>query len=139
VDRNGSIWVAATNGLFRGTAGSNGWIWTRQRIPDTIDSEVFAHVLEDRQGRIWAGGSEGLAVWDGHTWLRTAGADGARIRFALSLAEGPDGSIWVAYRNAGNIDRVAVDRNGTWTTSRVLSDSSTQVPDTNRFLGFDRD
>jgi diguanylate cyclase (GGDEF)-like protein len=138
-DRNHSVWAATPNGVFRGTpTGSGRWIWSRQAIPNTLETEIFYHVLEDRDGRIWAAGTEGLAVWDGRHWVRVPGADGRRSRLAAYLAQGPDGSIWVAYRDSGKIDRIA-NRDGKWVTSGIPSGGVSGIPDVNRFLGFDRD
>jgi diguanylate cyclase (GGDEF)-like protein len=136
VDRNHSVWVAASNGLFRGSAGAGRFVWSKQPVPDSVEAEIFYNLLEDRDGRIWAAGSEGLAVWDGQKWLRMSGSEGQRHRLSSYLAEGPDGSIWVAYRDSRNIDRV-FNRNGKWVASMVPSDSTSQIPDVNRFLGFD--
>jgi signal transduction histidine kinase/ligand-binding sensor domain-containing protein/ActR/RegA family two-component response regulator len=139
VDRQGGVWVGAANGLFRGAATAGKWVWSRQPIPGTNESEVFADVVEDRKGRIWAAGSEGLAVWNGKKWMRVADGEGRRTLLSSSLAESGDGSIWVAYRDTVNIDRVDEDRDGTWKTTRVLSERAVRgAPDTNRFLGFDR-
>ncbi len=54
--RDGSLWIASGSGLHRCRDGSWVSLDTRDGIPDGAMQTVF----EDRQGRIWAGGSRGI-------------------------------------------------------------------------------
>jgi len=60
-DRNGTIWVASVNGLYRLNRGDGDWELTR------VDTEAWGHLshdftalLEDRTGAIWIGAERGL-------------------------------------------------------------------------------
>ena len=135
--KDDSVWIAATNGYFRGTSEGARMVWRKQSIPHAIANEAFYSVIEDRAGRVWAAGNQGLAVLNHGSWSRVSGSDGKPVQLVSRLAEAPDGSIWVASRSSGNLGRIS-GQNGKWLTEKIASVGVSPTPDLSTFIGFDR-
>jgi signal transduction histidine kinase len=60
--RDGSVWTAASSGLYRYIPAHNAWVeaGTEEGLPSADIREVF----EDRSGRLWAGTGRGLSFYD---------------------------------------------------------------------------
>ncbi len=100
----GTLWAApGEGGLLRMTESSAAPSWTRERIPGGSEHEVFSQLATDRQGRLWAAGSEGLSVRDGHTWRRLTRTDGLVANSTAYLVARASGEICVAYTDAFGI------------------------------------
>jgi signal transduction histidine kinase len=56
--RDGTVWVASTSGVYRHVEGT--WVLNRQK--DGLYPDVYT-LLEDRQGRFWAGTSRGIFLY----------------------------------------------------------------------------
>jgi signal transduction histidine kinase/ligand-binding sensor domain-containing protein len=91
-DRRGTVWAAASHGLFR-YAGNR---WARVTESDGYDGEQAFSVYEDRSGRVWVGAAKGLYRFDG-TQLRLV--DGAAT-YVDSMAEDDAGNLWGTDRAA---------------------------------------
>ena len=85
-DRRGTVWAAASHGLFRYAANR----WARVTQADGYDGEQAFSVYEDRAGRVWVGAAKGLYRFDG-TQLRLV--DGAAT-YLDSMAEDDAGNLW---------------------------------------------
>ena len=107
-DREGRLWVSTYVGLFRSSGEGAAMRFEKQSPPGPEGTETFYQCLQDRSGRIWAPGSNGLAMLDHGRWRRFTRRDGFEAPIH-SMAEGPDGSIWVAYSKAVGISRLAFD------------------------------
>jgi signal transduction histidine kinase/ligand-binding sensor domain-containing protein len=61
-DRNGTIWVATTTGVYRLIGSGHDWRLERFDIPAAVENknENFYRLLEDRSGHIWAATESGL-------------------------------------------------------------------------------
>jgi signal transduction histidine kinase/streptogramin lyase/ActR/RegA family two-component response regulator len=116
-DRNGLMWFGTAGGLVR---------------YDGVSFKVFRHVVDDplslpanqtyalyvdRDNRIWAGGvSTGLTVYDQSNSRFQHWEHDDRNPASLasnevwSLAQTPDGQIWVATQ--GGLERIRADRSG---------------------------
>jgi signal transduction histidine kinase len=59
---DGSVWVAASSGLYRYIPARNAWVenGTEEGLPSADIRELF----EDRSGRLWAGTGHGLSFYD---------------------------------------------------------------------------
>ncbi|OQA38083.1 MAG: Alkaline phosphatase synthesis sensor protein PhoR [Acidobacteria bacterium ADurb.Bin340] len=96
--------------LVLGFAGlvSGGDPWTSLRPPLQIqglaqglpNSTVYALRL-DRSGRLWVGTQDGVARYDGRSWIRVPLPDSATTNFVRALAESPDGSLWFGTETDG--------------------------------------
>jgi ligand-binding sensor domain-containing protein len=65
-DRKGDIWFAAENhGVYR----YDGSTFTRYGAADGLDTDGIQSILEDREGRLWAGGWKGLYRFDGRRFF----------------------------------------------------------------------
>ena len=137
VDRSQTVWVGGTDGLYRGTLTAGGWTFQKVALPGPAAGEGFFSILEDRQGRIWAGGGNGVVVWDGNLWTRVQQTDSSLPPIvAQSLAEAPDGAVWLIARNSGLVGHVE-SNNGRWIIAKAPDGGTGAVEDRNSFLGFD--
>ncbi len=57
--RDGSVWVASENGLFRFLRGVMVGNGAQEGLPDSATRQIY----EDRRGRIWAGTARGLSLY----------------------------------------------------------------------------
>ncbi len=131
VDAGGTVWVATSQGLFRGVSGR----FEQLQPAGTQAGEGFFMVYPDRHGRVWAAGDLGLALYSGGQWTRFTTKDGLKDDRVGQVTEDPDGSIWIGYRDAyglthlsGVPGRVQVEH---FTTANGLGSDKTL------FLGFD--
>ncbi len=94
----GTLWAAPrAGGLLRMTESSPTPAWTRERIPGGSEHEVFSQLVTDRQGRLWAAGSDGLVVRDGDAWRRFTHTDGLAANGTAYLVVRASGELCVAY------------------------------------------
>ena len=137
VDRAQTVWVGSTAGLFRGNLTARGWTFQKVTLPDATAGEAFFCILEDREGRIWAGGGNGVVMWDGNTWTRLKQTDSSLPPVAAqSLAEAPGGMIWLIARNSGAISQIGLSH-GRWIIGKAPGAGAGAAEDRNSFLGFD--
>jgi len=108
-DRAGTLWVASRGGLFFAEVRNGYATFTRQTLPGGDAEEMIAATLEDRHGRLWVGGTRGLARRENGVWKRFTTADGLTTNSAGFLAEGPDGSLWMGYRDRSGLARIDVE------------------------------
>jgi len=94
-DQDGVIWIGTygyeSGGLSRFEHGR----LSRPAQSDSSRGRGVSDIHSDRGGRLWIGRNEGLFLWDQRTMAQkyqTASTD------ILSIAEGPDGSLWLASR-----------------------------------------
>jgi ligand-binding sensor domain-containing protein/signal transduction histidine kinase len=92
--RDGSLWIGTATGLAR---------WKDEKL--TVYNNAHGRIndiLEDHKGQIWVararlGAEHGALCWAGETSLRCYGeADGVGVRTAATLAQDPQGNLWIA-------------------------------------------
>jgi signal transduction histidine kinase/CheY-like chemotaxis protein len=89
VDRKGAIWLAAADGIYRGQQGA----WFANDSSDGLAGSVVYTVFEDSHGRIWAGTTNGISLFQpdadrqSPTFLLPAGGEVQEV--------GPQGNITV--------------------------------------------
>ena len=109
-DREGRVWLASSRGarFFDGTR------WQAPTLPPDLAGDGVNAVYHARDGRMWLATSRHgvVCIEDGHTRVFST-ADGMPATSATSLAETPDGAIWVATpRGAARIRGATVTRFG---------------------------
>ncbi|MBL0211759.1 MAG: response regulator [Holophagaceae bacterium] len=98
-DRSGNLWAATSNGGLRLIrSGASGLVEAEPvALPGGSPKENIWAVAEDAQGRIWVGGSEGLAVLEDGRWRRFTAANGLADTEVRCIAPTPGGAVWIAY------------------------------------------
>jgi len=100
------LWVTTQGALFRSTPVNKSVTFERQILPLSSTLETFGQVLIDSRGTLWFAGSLGLLRMDQGQWTRFTSKDGLRGDAVDTLAETPDGSIWLGYVEALGISRL---------------------------------
>jgi hypothetical protein len=123
-DSTAHLWVATYGALFRSTpvVSQSKSVTFEQQFPPLSDSqEVFWTTLVDHLGRMWVGGTKGLALFDEQgIWHRFTTKDGLSDNVVAYLAEDEAGGLWIGYREAVGASR-AVLVNGALRVSRYTA------------------
>jgi signal transduction histidine kinase/ligand-binding sensor domain-containing protein len=111
-DQDGAIWAAANDGLARFDGKRWETIGTNWQFPGGARA-----VLVDREGRVWAASEE-------HLYYLPVGArafvdSGLAPGWVSQMAQAADGSIWLAERYGGALQRLTLD------AGRVVSSTAT--------------
>ena len=136
IDGEGRIWAGTRRGLFRSRGRGAGLRFERQFPPGTDDNEIFFTLRAAWDGGVWAAGSRGLAHHHRGRWRRWTTRDGLKSNYVGYLAEAPDGSVWIGYREAVGISRVRFRSNGLETAHFTRQDGLRS--DQAIFLGVDQ-
>lgn len=97
VDRQQQVWAGTRGeGLFKFVAGYFQPVFAAQKI----GREIFV-LFEDRAGKIWAGGENGLGGFDGTNWNFFTAADGLPASAVRALAEEAPGNLWIGTERDG--------------------------------------
>jgi len=107
-DQEGTLWVSTRGGLFFAKPGAAGTAFQRQQLPLGDDGEMMVAALADRRARLWVAGARGLARRENGVWKRFTAADGLVTNSAGFLSEGPDGSLWMGYRDRSGLSKIEV-------------------------------
>ena len=97
VDRHQQVWAGTRGeGLFRFIANYFQPVVEAQKI----GREIFV-LVEDRTGKIWAGGENGLGSFDGTNWNLFTTHDGLPASAVRALAEDRQGILWIGTERDG--------------------------------------
>jgi ligand-binding sensor domain-containing protein len=117
--RSGKIWCATRSSLFT-WSGADGF--RRQQLPLPPEAQI-ADVLEDPQGGLWIGTSEGIYVLAESGVVRTfAQKDGLPRDWVNTLLLDSKGRIWAATRGGLGLIKQRVD--GGWSVEKSYTDKS---------------
>ena len=105
-DRSGALWVG-TNGA--GVSRLRDGSFTTYTRREGLSRDFAYAAFEDRSGRLWAGTAGGLDRLEGDRFV-AASPPGLRPVAVRSIAEGPDGALWIGTYGAGVWRR----RDGRW-------------------------
>jgi ligand-binding sensor domain-containing protein len=90
-DRQGNIWIAAFDGVFRYDGKSF------LNITSKVTSARFFSILEDRKGNFWLGSvGSGVYYYDGKTFQNYTTRDGLANNRVGNIYEDKSGNIWFA-------------------------------------------
>jgi signal transduction histidine kinase/ligand-binding sensor domain-containing protein len=130
---DGTIWLGTSVGLFRKSAGQNGFI----HVPGAPEIRVW-QIVQTQDKTIYAAGSAGLVRVSPNGQVRTfTTADGLADKWLLSLAIAPDGELWAGYRSRGTVEQIRVEGDR---LKVIHHDRDLPIPPAiTYFLGFDRD
>lgn len=105
-DRSGTLWVATDGGgLLRGSGQGSRWTFTPEPLPGSTPKESIADLHEDGEGRLWAPGDNGIALYEAGHWRRFTKVAGLRedaVDFMRSLR---NGDLLLAYANRRGLAR----------------------------------
>jgi signal transduction histidine kinase len=117
-EASGTIWVAASDGLFR----YDGYTWTRFGVEQGLPSRFVRTVLVTRAGELWVGTSQGAGVFDGHRFDSRGSETGLAGPSVRRIREDPDGTLWFAsdrWPDASVNSGLTRWRAGVWTQYRT--------------------
>ena len=109
LDADGRLWVITPGALFRSTGPSPAIKFERHIPPLSTAEEVFRQVFVDSKKRLWFAGSAGLLRVDHSQAVRFTTKDGLLSNSLDTLAETPDGSIWMDYNDVVGITRLSFE------------------------------
>jgi len=97
VDTRGQIWSGTSGeGLFRFAAGG----FQPENAAFRIGPQIYA-LAQGRDGKIWAGGKNGLGAFDGQDWKFFSTADGLPPNAVRALADDDQGRLWIGTEGGG--------------------------------------
>ena len=124
VDREGSIWIGTIGHGLRRWVGQGRW--EGYTGADGLSNDIVWATLRDKAGKLWIGTESGLDYLPaGEQTAKPFAAPGIQTARAVSLAAGPDGSIWMGSA-AGNLVRI---------DPVTLSATQWKVPEVYRVIG----
>ncbi len=95
--RDGYLWVGTGGGLAR-FDGIRFATFESSGMPRLASLPVFG-LMEDAQGNLWVGHSDGAAIYRDGTFRAAFGREATNGRRVWSFAQAPDGAIWAATEN----------------------------------------
>lgn len=118
-DRNGTIWFAASDGVFRyDPRRAVGKSFTK--ITGQLISEPFFSVFEDSKGNFWFGTyGSGVFYFDGKSFQNFTTRDGLAHNSVMPIYEDKAGIIWLG--TAGGVSRYDGKSFRNFTTAHGLS------------------
>lgn len=115
-DRNGNIWFAASDGVFR----FDGKSFTK--TTGQLISEPFFSILEDRKGNFWFGTyGSGFYYYDGKSFQNFTTRDGLAHNSVMPIYEDKAGIIWLG--TGGGVSRFDGKLFRNFTTSDGLTNN----------------
>src|ERR1019366_9309439 len=97
VDAHQQIWAGTSGeGLFRSVAGN----FEPPAGAEIIGRQIYA-LFQGREGKIWAGGKNGLGGYDGQVWNFFSIADGLPPNAIRAFADDDKGNLWIGTEGGG--------------------------------------
>ncbi len=89
-DKNNNKWIGT---LDRGLVKFDGKRWTSYENISALTSKNITELMVDRSGKLWVGTGNGLAVFDGASWINYN--DKLPSQFVTAIEEDILGNIWI--------------------------------------------
>ncbi len=106
-DKEGRLWAATDNGLFRGTP--RGTTMRFEKLAPFGEARAgFLRSHFDEAGRYWVASSQGLARLENGKWTLFTSRDGLKTDAISYLTPAPDGAIWIGYTEALGASRLVI-------------------------------
>ena len=119
-DRNGNIWFAADDGVYR----YEGKSFTK--ITGQLISKPFSSVLEDRKGNFWFGTwGSGVYYYDGKSFQNFTTRNGLATNSVSPVYEDKAGAIWLS--TGGGVSRYDGKSFRNFTTSDGLTNNEVRA------------
>jgi diguanylate cyclase (GGDEF)-like protein len=131
---DGTLWMGTEHeGLHR--MFRKGGAWTSERVtpPGLPALSMVGAVKRDAEGRLWVASGQGVFLRTSAGWMKAEGLPEAKINTLTLL---PDGSAWVAFREALGILRLKLD-GGRLTVVERLTSAEGLLSDSVYSLGTD--
>ena len=97
VDQQQNVWAGtSSDGLFHFEAGG----FQRVLPVEKIGPQIFS-LLQARDQKVWVGGQNGLASFDGQNWRLFSKEDGLPPNAVRALAEDADSNLWIGTDGGG--------------------------------------
>lgn len=97
VDQRQQVWAGTRGeGLFRFIAGS----FQPETAAAQIGQQIFV-LFQSRDGKVWAGGENGLGSYDGENWQFFSASDGLPKNPIRALADDAAGNLWIGTEGGG--------------------------------------
>jgi signal transduction histidine kinase/CheY-like chemotaxis protein/streptogramin lyase len=112
VDPSGAVWAGTSRGIYRGSSSSSGFRFSQWLLPLPNQPKRIGTMLTDSRGRVWAATSTGLWCLSDGQWRAFGTRDGLLRDIVEYVAEAPDHSIWVAYRDVSLLSRLQLSNHG---------------------------
>jgi signal transduction histidine kinase/ligand-binding sensor domain-containing protein/ActR/RegA family two-component response regulator len=136
IDSEGAIWAGTTSGIYKGTARSGRWRFEKVTISGTDPPRGIQAILIDRRNRVWVSGATGINRLENGHWTHFGRKDGLLHNNVTYMAEAPDSSLWVGYRDPIGISRLQFE--GDRMTVRHFDSQDGMRQGKPYFLKFDR-
>jgi len=108
MNMSGQLWAGSMDGLFEGIRTPAGMRFRHITLNQEGGTTVAA-IACDRQGRVWVTSGYGVFVRQSGGWRHITTADGLRHNGTMYIGEGPDGSMWIAYREPLGVARIFLE------------------------------
>lgn len=127
-DRNGNIWLATWEGVFR----YDGKSFTN--VTSAVSSARFFSVLEDQKGNLWFGSiGSGVYYFDGKSFQNITTREGLPNNEITSIYEDKAGNIWIGTNGGASLYDGKSFRNFMMAGDSVVEDKTGKtVPDFTR-------
>ena len=97
VDSRQQVWAGTRDeGLFRFMS----YYFQPVSAAEKVGRHIFA-LFQGRDGKIWAGGEQGLGCFDGQEWEIFTARDGLPKNAVRALAEDANGNLWIGTEGGG--------------------------------------
>ncbi len=135
---DGALWIGLERGgLVRMAEHGAAPAWSRVALPGGGPRDSVRQLVADRAGRLWAGGSVGLAVLERGAWRRYTTRDGLADDDLITLTVRASGEVCVAYLAPRGVDCFTRRPDGALAAARHLGTADGLPSDKVYTLGED--